>query len=134
MYIHAAGSIVLGWEALLRFTPHVFVDSMGYAFVLPLFRVLAGSHVVSYVHYPTISSDMVDLVASGKATYNNKATLPLSRRVKVAYYKAFAWLYGLVGACNHEIMVNSSWTKVCYLTSMKRFLRNQESLCIYSLS
>lgn len=77
------GSLVLGAEALRRFTPHVFLDSMGYAFTLPLasafteriplkdaanptlyfYIAWAGvKHIGAYVHYPTISTDMLSKV------------------------------------------------------------------------
>lgn len=32
------GSIVLGFEALLACVPDVYIDTMGYAFTLPVFR------------------------------------------------------------------------------------------------
>lgn len=58
----SVGSVFLGWEALIEFVPDLYVDSMGYAFTLPLFRFLGGCSVVSYVHYPTISTDMLSVV------------------------------------------------------------------------
>ena len=41
------GSIYLAWEALTLFVPDVLVDSMGYAFTLPLFANLAQSKGMS---------------------------------------------------------------------------------------
>jgi alpha-1,2-mannosyltransferase len=37
------------------------LDSMGYAFTYPLVRLITGSEVTigSYIHYPTVSADMV---------------------------------------------------------------------------
>lgn len=58
----SVGSIFLGWEALTEFVPDVYIDSMGYAFTLPVFKYLGGCHVASYVHYPTISTDMLSVV------------------------------------------------------------------------
>lgn len=58
----SVGSVFLGWEALTEFVPDLYVDSMGYAFTLPLFRYLGGCSVGSYVHYPTISTDMLSVV------------------------------------------------------------------------
>ena len=52
------GSMVLGLEALCRFQPSYFVDTMGYAFTY-FFADLCGCEVISYVHYPTISTDML---------------------------------------------------------------------------
>ncbi|EYC21125.1 hypothetical protein Y032_0020g231 [Ancylostoma ceylanicum] len=51
------GGLVLGFEALLKLNPSIFIDSMGYSLTLPLFRWIAGSKVAAYVHYPTISCD-----------------------------------------------------------------------------
>lgn len=39
---------------------------MGYAFCLPLFKYLGGSKVSCYVHYPTISTDMLSVVQQQK--------------------------------------------------------------------
>ena len=54
--------MLLGLEALCHFLPDVFIDSMGYAFVLPMARWLGGCRVGCYVHYPTISTDMLSRV------------------------------------------------------------------------
>lgn len=49
-------SALTGWEALREFVPDIYIDSMGYAFTLPLFKYLGGCKVAAYVHYPTIRS------------------------------------------------------------------------------
>lgn len=48
----------MAWEGLRQLVPEVFVDTMGCAFTYPLARSL-GCRVACYVHYPTISSDML---------------------------------------------------------------------------
>jgi alpha-1,2-mannosyltransferase len=48
----------------------VFIDTTGWAFTYPL-AWLAGSRVACYVHYPTVSMDMLDRVWSRQASYNN---------------------------------------------------------------
>ena len=58
----SVGSLFLGWEALTSRVPDVYIDSMGYAFTLPVFRYLGGCRVGSYVHYPTVSTDMLSVV------------------------------------------------------------------------
>ena len=45
---------VTGGEALRKFVPDIYIDSMGYAFTLPLFKYFGGCKVAAYVHYPTI--------------------------------------------------------------------------------
>ncbi len=109
----SVGSIVLGFEALWNFVPDVYIDSMGYAFTLPLFRYMGGSRVACYVHYPTISTDMLQRVAQGRHAYNNAGFISSSSvlsRGKLIYYHMFAFLYGLAGKCSELAMVNSSWT------------------------
>ena len=107
------GSIILGFEALLKFIPDIYIDTMGYAFTLPLFRYLGGSKVACYVHYPTISTDMLERVASRSVSYNNAAIISRSKvlsYMKLLYYKLFAFTYGLAGRCSSVIIVNSTWT------------------------
>lgn len=77
------GSMFLGWEALTKFVPDLFIDSMGYAFTLPVFRYLAGCHVVSYVHYPTISTDMLSIIRERNPRLVNKYSYILIQRLKL---------------------------------------------------
>lgn len=89
------GSMVLGMEAALKYPPDVFIDTMGYAFTFPIFKYLASSSVAAYVHYPTISTDMLRRVrARSKAHNNNKlvASNPFLTSIKLFYYKVFAWV------------------------------------------
>jgi alpha-1,2-mannosyltransferase len=44
---------------------------MGYAFTFPIFRFLGGCFVGAYVHYPTISTDMLSRVISNEEGVNN---------------------------------------------------------------
>jgi len=108
------GSLVLATEALLSFVPSIYVDTMGYAFTMPLFKYLGGSTVGCYVHYPTISTDMLDRVGRRKAMYNNRGRVahsPLASALKLRYYQLFAWAYGIAGRAANCVMVNSSWTE-----------------------
>lgn len=108
------GSVLLGWEALVNCVPDVYIDSMGYAFTFPLFKYLGGCRVGCYVHYPTISTDMLSVVRNQNARFNNAAIItqnPLLSQLKLAYYYLFAFLYRLVGSCGDIVMVNSSWTR-----------------------
>ena len=108
------GSLVLGVEALLSFVPSIYIDTMGYSATLPLFKYCGGCLVGCYVHYPTISTDMLDQVQSKRAAYNNRGFIagsPLASFVKLRYYKIFAWLYSQCGSVADTVMVNSSWTE-----------------------
>lgn len=110
----SVGSIILGLEAAIRRPPDIFIDTMGYAFTLPIFKYLAGSETACYVHYPTISSDMLSLVECRNDSFNNRRVIAASRlltSLKLFYYRAFAHAYGMAGARARVVMVNSSWTR-----------------------
>ncbi|KXZ55239.1 hypothetical protein GPECTOR_3g38 [Gonium pectorale] len=109
----ALGSIGLGLEALRQLVPEVFIDTTGWAFPYPWAR-WTGARVVAYVHYPTISTDMLGRVWAGAATYNNDAEIaesPVKTSLKLLYYQAFAAWYAACGALPSVVAVNSSWTR-----------------------
>jgi alpha-1,2-mannosyltransferase len=57
---------------------------------------------------------MLQRVHDARPTYNNNTSITSSTTltsVKLQYYRAFAWLYSLVGTCADVVMVNSNWTK-----------------------
>jgi alpha-1,2-mannosyltransferase len=47
------------FEALTAFPCDVFVDTVGVGFAYPMIKLVFGVKVVSYTHYPTISTDML---------------------------------------------------------------------------
>lgn len=120
----AIGSLIVGMEALLRFPPDLFIDTTGFAFTLPLAKWLLGCVTVAYVHYPTISSDMVDRVRSStksntnsgvQLTYNNAAWIQrnwLLSSAKLMYYRLMVMAYKWAGnPCNVDLVfTNSTWT------------------------
>ena len=108
------GSMILGLEALIRFIPDIYIDSMGYAFTYPLFHYLASIPILAYVHYPTISTDMLEQVRERRPTYNNRRLVANSSRVshiKLIYYHIFAYIYGWCGKCVQMAYCNSTWTR-----------------------
>lgn len=109
------GSLVLGFDAFNLLVPDVFVDTMGYAFTLSLCKFLFPDVPTgAYVHYPTISTDMLDSLsvesASGKGV-NAGAGKGLRGLLKRQYWHLFARLYGWVGGSTDVVMTNSSWTQ-----------------------
>ncbi|KAL4229705.1 asparagine-linked glycosylation protein [Mactra antiquata] len=107
------GSAILGFEALMAYVPDIYIDSMGYAFTLPLFKYLGGCMVGCYVHYPTISTDMLQRVSDRELSFNNASIVSRSAlltSIKLLYYKMFAYFYGVAGSRSDFIMVNSTWT------------------------
>ncbi|CAF0865364.1 unnamed protein product [Adineta ricciae] len=108
------GSMILGLEAMVRFIPDIYIDSMGYAFTYPLFHYLTSVPVFAYVHYPTISTDMLEQVRERRPTYNNRGLIANSSsvsKIKLTYYRLFAYLYGWCGKCAQMAYCNSSWTQ-----------------------
>ncbi|KFA67111.1 hypothetical protein S40285_02990 [Stachybotrys chlorohalonatus IBT 40285] len=110
------GSMILAWDAFSLLVPDVFVDTMGYAFALGLSKFLFP-HVPTgaYVHYPTISTDMLDSLdpssAVGSQGVNAGKGVGARGLVKKLYWKQFARLYSLVGASIDVVMTNSTWTQ-----------------------
>lgn len=106
-------SMWVGMEAFSSFIPNVFFDTTGLAFNLILFKWLGRCKTACYVHYPTISTDMLKVVESQTQAFNNAAWISNSvvmTKLKVLYYKTFSLLYSLVGNRSDVVMVNSSWT------------------------
>jgi len=106
-------SMWVGAEALITFIPNVFIDTTGLAFNLILFKWLGQCKTSCYVHYPTISTDMLKVVENQTQAFNNAAWISNSivmTKLKVFYYKVFSVLYSLVGNRSDVVMVNSSWT------------------------
>ncbi|CAF3251225.1 unnamed protein product [Rotaria socialis] len=110
----SVGSMILGLEALIRFIPDIYIDSMGYSFTYPIFYYLASIPIFAYVHYPTISTDMLEQVKERRPTYNNRRLIANSSNVsqiKLIYYRIFAYLYGWCGRCAQMAYCNSTWTQ-----------------------
>ena len=119
------GSICLAWEALLKWCPDVYIDTTDYAFTLPIFKNIGKCKVGCYVHYPTISSDMLRLVEKRSSSYNNTSGISKSwflSTAKLQYYKIFAFLYRIAGNYSDVTMVNSSWTEdhICNLWQLSK--------------
>lgn len=113
LLLQAAGALALGLEAYVACDADVFVDTANQVFSLVPAKLL-GAVTMTYVHYPTISSDMLDVVRGGKAQFNNSGAIARSAFLsqgKLYYYRAFAALYSLAGRAADVRMVNSSWTR-----------------------
>lgn len=95
MLMQALAGLILALEAWYHMVPEVFIDSMGYPFSLSTFR-LAGCRVAAYVHYPTISCDMLEVVGSRQATFNNSSTIAQSNIlswIKVSKFLHSTFIY-----------------------------------------
>lgn len=95
------GSIYLAWEAISRFSPDLFIgravqnvelpalakhviDTMGYAFTFYPVRLLGAMPVGAYVHYPTISMEMLNRVRSRTAWHTNSSAISSSTVLSMA--------------------------------------------------
>ena len=55
MFFQSLGSMITGFECLLRLTPDIFIDTTGASFTYPIAKYIFRCTVIAYVHYPTIS-------------------------------------------------------------------------------
>jgi alpha-1,2-mannosyltransferase len=89
---------------------------MGYAFALGLSKFLFPAVPTgAYVHYPTISTDMLDSLdpAAGGPPQGVNAGQGAGLRgaAKRLYWRLFARVYSRVGASADVVMTNSTWTQ-----------------------
>lgn len=107
------GSLWLGWDAMTLLAPDIFVDTMGYAFATWLCKWLFPNMPTgAYVHYPTISTDMLRSLHSSEGHgLNAGAGQGVKGKAKQIYWELFAKLYSCVGASVDVVMTNSTWTQ-----------------------
>jgi alpha-1,2-mannosyltransferase len=136
LLVESWNTLRLAWYGLQKcrqqgYAPHIFIDTTGAAFTFVPAVILYACRVIAYVHYPTISTDMLQRVWDKRRTStttttttknnnnNNHAAAPQNSRrtsttlqtsIKVIYYCMYAILYGMVGSLASLVMVNSTWT------------------------
>ncbi|KAI1799068.1 glycosyltransferase family 4 protein [Daldinia bambusicola] len=112
----SVGSLIMGLDAFSLLVPDIFVDTMGYAFVLGMSKILfPNMPTAAYVHYPTISTDMLDSLdpkkSVGSQGVNAGKGVGVKGALKKHYWKIFAAIYSWMGASVDVVMTNSSWTQ-----------------------
>jgi alpha-1,2-mannosyltransferase len=117
LIVESYGTIRLAAAALAQTTaplPDWWIDTTGCAFTFLVAKLLYGCRVMAYVHYPTISTDMLQMVWERRRTaYNHNVAIAASKLktgIKLLYYYAVAVLYGLTGSLADLVLVNSTWT------------------------
>ncbi|WWC59281.1 uncharacterized protein I303_101832 [Kwoniella dejecticola CBS 10117] len=112
------GSVYLAYEGLCGkegLWGDVFIDSMGHGFTFPTVRFLTGSSSVigAYIHYPTVSTDMVKRVRERSEGVENAGASKswIKTQIKLVYYHIFTILYSVSLLFPQHIMTNSSWTQ-----------------------
>ncbi|KAB8300830.1 hypothetical protein EYC80_002758 [Monilinia laxa] len=116
------GSLILAWDAFSLVVPDIFVDTMGYAFALGFSKILFPEVPTgAYVHYPTISTDMLGSLDPTSATGNQGVNAGkgqgLRGKAKKLYWSIFAKFYTWVGASIDVVLTNSNWT-LDHITSL----------------
>lgn len=122
------GSLVVAYDAFNLLVPDIFIDTMGYAFTLAFCKMLFPSVPTgAYVHYPTISTDMLGSLddESGQKGINAGTGKGLKGQIKRHYWQLFARLYSWVGGHVDVVMCNSSWTAAHIRTIWGPSRRNQ---------
>ncbi|KAF3903414.1 hypothetical protein ABW21_db0200919 [Orbilia brochopaga] len=107
LLMQSVGSLFLAAEAFAMLVPDVYIDTMGYAFTVLLAKQLFGIPTAAYVHYPTISTDMLGALS------------PNAGNLKKRYWQLFALLYSYAGKGIDVVVANSSWT-AGHLTALWR--------------
>ncbi|PVZ99704.1 hypothetical protein BB558_004263 [Smittium angustum] len=113
LLFQSIGSILLCIEAMIKFVPDIYIDTLGYAFTYPFVKIFCKIPVVSYTHYPTISSDMRQAVASRESGVCNDEVINKSSILSAAkrmYYTIIFWAYSFAGSSADVVMANSTWT------------------------
>ncbi|KAF1849928.1 glycosyltransferase family 4 protein [Cucurbitaria berberidis CBS 394.84] len=106
------GSLILAYDAFHLLVPDVFIDTMGYAFSLGLSSLFFPTVPTgAYVHYPTISTDMLDSLQIGGQGINAGTGAGYRGIAKKKYWQLFAKLYSKVGSTIDVVMTNSTWTQ-----------------------
>lgn len=112
LFFQFLGSIFLMHEALLRKTPSILIDTHGQPFGYYL-ALLANIPILAYVHYPLISTDMIQKVRERRPSYNNSAGITGTVSVsylKLLYYKLLICWYSTAGFFCKLAFCNSTWT------------------------
>lgn len=81
MILQSLASMFVVLDGLRQFVPDVFIDTTGLAFTYPIVKAFAGSKILSYTHYPTISTDMLQRVREKRTQYNNDAMISNSTTI-----------------------------------------------------
>ena len=104
---------------------------MGYAFTLAFSKFcFPQTPTGAYVHYPTISTDMLGSLDAGVGQGANTGTgKGWKGFAKKQYWHLFAWMYSWAGGNVDVVMTNSSWTQahIRSLWGSNRAKRTQDS-------
>eukprot|EP00934_Nitzschia_sp_Nitz4_P008319 Nitzschia sp. Nitz4//scaffold297_size22919//3643//5058//NITZ4_008519-RA/size22919-processed-gene-0.17-mRNA-1//-1//CDS//3329546292//8309//frame0 len=114
LVLESLGTMKLAYRAIQlaneqKVPMDAFCDTTGcaFTFVVAKWMLPAEAKVFAYVHYPTISTDMM---AFDWQQCHPSPVARLRKVVKLVYHWCFAILYGMTGSLADLVMVNSTWT------------------------
>lgn len=99
----ALGSAILTAEAIYKCPPDVWCDTMGYPFGYPVVHYLTKIPIITYTHYPVISTDMLNKLKLSRGS-------KLIKTFKYCYWSLFMKWYQHVGTFVTTAVTNSTWT------------------------
>jgi len=110
------GTMQLAYQGISRYQQQfpnepidVYWDTTGCAFTFLVARwLIPSAWIFAYVHYPTISTDM--MAWEWKKQRQTGLARKVKTTIKLIYYWFFVFLYGLVGSLADMVLVNSTWT------------------------
>ena len=107
------GSLIMAYDAFSLIVPDIFIDTMGYSFTLALSKFFFPNIPTgAYVHYPTISTDMLSSLKAGIGKGVNAGTRKgIKGFGKRVYWQVYAHFYSRSGSDVDIVMTNSSWTQ-----------------------
>jgi alpha-1,2-mannosyltransferase len=102
---------------------------MGYAFVFPIFKIFGGCKVACYIHYPTISTDMLSDVSQQKSRFNNSkniATSPWKTKAKLMYDNNSFLLFPFFGS-PPQLKWHQILQTLCTSLQLRRFVLRHDN-------
>lgn len=108
MLFQSLASVLVAIDGLRQFVPDIFFDTTGLAFTYPAVKLLTGATVLSYTHYPTISTDMLQRVREKRSTYNNDAFISNSTTISTLKL-LYGLLFRLIPATTTRSASSTAW-------------------------
>lgn len=109
------GTIWMAQDAMSRLIPDIFIDTTGHAFTLPIVKAVSRTtRVGAYIHYPTVSTDMLSRVHQRRTGHTNSGLVANSAvfsYIKLVYYRIYAVAYGWALRHADALAVNGNWTR-----------------------
>lgn len=101
LILQSLSSVWIAFDGLNQLAPDIFIDTQGFPFVYGAVSFCLGIPIVSYVHYPIISGDMLKSLGGVQGLY---------RYVKYAYWWTMLKAYQISSSHASITLCNSTWT------------------------